>query len=206
MHSKRTLIAAAAGLLLLAPPAFAAGDTDAADQLPRSGLGSEMDEPRTDPRHGMPQPDTLPPRSGLGSEADRVGDTGFRPVEHMEVQRSGDVTYIMGGVDPLQREKLKQMGGDYNLELALPSQRGEYFGGGALEIRDQRGRTVLTTQVDAPLLLAKLPPGNYSVQLSADGETTTRAVTIGTEGRQELAMSWPGHTGIEAGDAPADQQ
>ena len=45
--------------------------------------------------------------------------------------------------------------------------------------------------MDGPILLAKLPPGTYTIKASSDGKTLTKSVTVTAQGLRLVDFRWP---------------
>ena len=57
-------------------------------------------------------------------------------------------------------------------------------------VRDTKGQTVLKTTSGGPFLLARLDPGQYTIQASLNGKMLQQKVTVGHEPIRHLFL-WP---------------
>jgi hypothetical protein len=117
-------------------------------------------------------------------------DEGSLPPERSQ----GSVTYVSGGIGKDESDAMKQAASRYSLaiELASPaSPRAQYVADVKIDIRDQRGATVLSTISDGPILLAKLPPGRYTVNAAKNGASQQRNIVIGSGGPVRAMFSFP---------------
>ena len=106
----------------------------------------------------------------------------------------GSVTYISGGIGKDEADAMKQAASRYSLaiEMASPvSPRAQYVADVKIDIRDQRGATVLSTISDGPILLAKLPPGRYTVNAARNGVSQQRNIVVGSGGPLRAMFSFP---------------
>lgn len=101
------------------------------------------------------------------------------------VQRHGEVSYLTGGVGVNQATAFKQEADRYPLAIQIARRAGgqnQYTAGAEVAISDSSGRAMLQTQAQGPFLLADLPPGRYQVEVSLDGKTQRRDVTVKDSG------------------------
>ena len=106
----------------------------------------------------------------------------------------GSVTYVSGGIGKDESDAMKQAASRYSLaiEMASPaSPRAEYVADVKIDIRDQRGATVLNTISDGPILLANLPPGRYTVNATKNGASQQRDIVVGSGARPRVMFSFP---------------
>src|ERR1700676_1587685 len=113
-------------------------------------------------------------------------DEGTLPPERSQ----GSVTYVSGGIGKDESDAMKQAASRYSLAIEMASRaspRAEYVADVKIDIRDQRGATVLSTISDGPILLANLPPGRYTVNAARNGASQQRNIVVGA-GRPVRAM------------------
>jgi hypothetical protein len=117
-------------------------------------------------------------------------DEGSLPPERSQ----GSVTYVSGGIGKDESDAMKQAASRYSLaiEMASPaSPRAQYVADVKIDIRDQRGATVLSTISDGPILLANLPPGRYTVNAARNGASQQRNIVVGSRGPVRAMFSFP---------------
>jgi opacity protein-like surface antigen len=117
-------------------------------------------------------------------------DDGTLPPERSQ----GSVTYVSGGIGKDESDAMKQAASRYSLiiEMASPaSPRAQYVADVKIDIRDQRGATVLSVTSDGPFLLANLPPGRYTVNAAKNGTTQQRNIVVGSGAHPRLMFSFP---------------
>jgi energy-converting hydrogenase Eha subunit F len=77
-------------------------------------------------------------------------------------QTQGQVTYITGGVGQEEVAAMRMQGPRFPLSLEFikaAKPNAEFLSGVNVTIKDQQGKTVLSTVSDGPILLARIPPG-----------------------------------------------
>ena len=125
-----------------------------------------------------------------GMTAASHADDGTLPAERTE----GSVTFVSGGIGKDESEAMKRAASRYSLMIEMSSSggpRAEYVSGVKIDIRDQRGTTVLSTTSDGPFLLANLPPGQYSIDATWNGKSQQRKVAVAAGAHPRVMLSFP---------------
>lgn len=151
---------------------------------PASALPEEDGPPIIEPPVDEPPVDDEAPAANAPASA--TGDA-------MQVMTSAQgVRYVSGGVGETDREALKAMAGEFNLELMFAMQGGgEYLADVKVRIVDSKGAVVLDNVVSkGPYFLAKLPSGSYTVEANANGQIQKNTAKIGAEQRVRLNFLW----------------
>ncbi len=110
-----------------------------------------------------------------------------------DVQQSGTVAYVSGGIGVDEADAFKAASGNWPLalEFSVAAQpRAQYASDVSVHIA-ARGRSVLDTTTDGPYLLVKLPPGAYTVSATFHGKTVTRQVAVKRNGSAHASIMWP---------------
>ncbi|MBN1850146.1 MAG: carboxypeptidase regulatory-like domain-containing protein [Deltaproteobacteria bacterium] len=95
----------------------------------------------------------------------------------LQIKKDGEIPYAAGGVGINERKKMIEMEDEYNLKLIFATQSGNYLAKVDVTIEDQYGRKLLNVMVDGPLMLVRLPQGEYMIKAYADkGQKTQRVV------------------------------
>ena len=68
---------------------------------------------------------------------------------------------------------------------------GNYVGDAKVRIVDAQGRAVLDAVADGPFLLAKLPPGAYTVSADLSGKEQKQSARVGEGKQEQLKFTWP---------------
>ena len=106
-------------------------------------------------------------------------------------QRSGGVTWLTGGVTLEERDAIREQASDYNLWIWLARSGSGYFLADVrVSVEDADGHPVLDTVTDGPWLLARVPPGRYTIRTDQGGAPT--AVTVGPSGQAVAVLRFPG--------------
>jgi hypothetical protein len=114
------------------------------------------------------------------------------------LQSNGAVEYLSGGVGKEEADALKQQSADYALTLEFASSRsaegdtspGAYVADVRVDIRDAQGRPMLNTMSTGPLLLVRLPPGDYTVVADWDGVRKQRSIDVPEGARRHVVFMW----------------
>jgi hypothetical protein len=105
-------------------------------------------------------------------------------------QTSGPVRYVSGGVGKDQQAAMKQAASKYVLELEFV-QGGKgadvFMANVPVTIKDHTGKVILDARSDGPLMLAKLPDGQYTISAQNAGKTESRKVKI-EHGKHEMVV------------------
>jgi hypothetical protein len=107
-----------------------------------------------------------------------------------QVKTEHDISYVSGGVGKDERESLRKIAKDDNLELSFALQNKEYLGGADVVIKDNNGKDLLTAVSDGPLFFAKLPAGTYTVEATAQGKTETQLAHVTPSGQDRVYFTW----------------
>jgi hypothetical protein len=125
-----------------------------------------------------------------GFAAAAHADEGTLPAERSQ----GSVTYVSGGIGKDESDAMKQAASRYSLAIEMSSPAGpraEYVADVKIDIRDQQGKTLLSTTSDGPILLANLPPGRYTINAEKNGKSQQRNVVVGPSARPRVQFSFP---------------
>jgi hypothetical protein len=125
----------------------------------------------------------------IGVLASARADEGALPAQRSQ----GSVTYISGGIGKDESDAMKQAASRYSLSIEMSSPAGpraEYVSDVKIDIRDQRGASVLSTNTDGPILLANLPPGRYTINASKGGKSQQRDIVVGAGARPTVKFSF----------------
>lgn len=115
-----------------------------------------------------------------------------------QLQSNGTVDYLSGGIGKDEADALKQQSADYALTLEFASSRsaegdvspGAYLADVKVDIRDAQGRQMLDTTAQGPLLLVRLPPGDYTVIADWNGVRKQHSVDLPEGARRHVVFMW----------------
>ena len=103
-----------------------------------------------------------------------------------QVQTANGVEYLNGGAGEDARAALDARGAEFPLRLVFSMTSGAYTVADHVEVSNAKGR-VLGVDKAGPMLLVKLPPGDYTVEASYGGKHETRKVRVG---RASTTVHW----------------
>jgi len=114
------------------------------------------------------------------------------------LQSNGAVDYVSGGIGKEEADALRQHSADYALTLEFASSRsaegdtspGAYIADVQVDIRDARGRPMLNTTSTGPLLLVRLPAGDYTVVADWNGVRKQHTVDLPEGARRHVVFMW----------------
>lgn len=95
----------------------------------------------------------------------------------IRVQDAGGVQFLNGGVGEQERIAMQALRAEFPLHVVFSGKAGEY--GVADQLRVLSGNhPVVTVDKAGPLLMVKLPPGNYTLEAAFAGKTQRRSVQL----------------------------
>jgi hypothetical protein len=104
----------------------------------------------------------------------------------------GAVTWVSGGLGRTESAAMTAEAKDYPLRLFFSIENTvEYLADVHVTIKDHTGTDVLSTTAEGPIMLVKLPPGEYTVVADAFGKDLRETVTVGAKGGEQLSFHWP---------------
>ena len=140
-------------------------------------------------RHGKALPATV--MAGLAAAFLSAGPA----FAELQASRT-DVPYATGGVTSDEADALRAQARDYSLEvtMAAPGEvpgYNDFVAGTRVRVLDAKGNLVLDVQDAGPILLADLPPGNYTLEAVDNGSVQARHVRVGARnGRTQITFLW----------------
>jgi hypothetical protein len=109
--------------------------------------------------------------------------------------RYGQVPYASGGITSDEADAMRARARNYSLEITMAAPSpfpgyNDFVAGTAVRVTDGNGIVVLEAPDAGPILLADLPPGNYTIEAADNGQVQTRHVHVGPRGRTQLTFLW----------------
>jgi hypothetical protein len=104
--------------------------------------------------------------------------------------QAADLPHLSGGVGSDEREALRAKERDYNVKVTTAMQSGDYLSGVVVVIESAAKEPVLETTMTGPILLAKLPPGSYTIKATRGAQMLTQTVTIEAQGLKQIDFRW----------------
>ncbi len=110
----------------------------------------------------------------------------------LKPQTQGDISFISGGVGGDERDAMRAISKDYNLNLLFSLEvSGEYLRDVQVRIKDTSGKRLLETVADGPMFFAGLKPGRYDLSVEQNGHSIEKSIVIDAQYRTTLSMTWP---------------
>ena len=119
-----------------------------------------------------------------------AGSAAAQPQVTLQQGKSGQVSWVAGGTRTAEIDALAAQEKGHTLKLVFTLTAGNYLAGVDVKLRDAKGTVVLDQADTGPVLLAKLPPGAYTVTATSEGREQVRNVQVGTGMRTEY-LRWP---------------
>jgi hypothetical protein len=104
---------------------------------------------------------------------------------------AADVPYVSGGVGTDERLEMTAREKDHNLKIVVADDSGDFLADVQIAIDSAKKETVLEATMAGPILLAKLPPGTYTVKATSEAKTLTKTVTVPAQGLRTVDFRWP---------------
>ena len=96
-----------------------------------------------------------------------------------KLQNSNGIDYMNGGSGTEGVDYMKARGNEFPLQITFSGRGGEYGVAEKLVVLSA-GRELISVPDAGPLMMFKLPPGNYTVEATFKGVTEKRSVSVGT--------------------------
>lgn len=108
----------------------------------------------------------------------------------LQVRDYQGIRYVSGGVGLSEREELSALSPQFNLRLMFAIHgAGNYLADVGVRILGSGGAVVLDAKSEGPHFLAQLPPGRYTVEVSARDQTQRQTAQISTR-QTRLNFYW----------------
>lgn len=109
-----------------------------------------------------------------------------------KAKTEGAVTYLSGGIGHDEALAMRRAAKHYPLSMVFSKgKRGEFVADVNVTIKDKVGKTVLKTVSDGPIMLTKLPAGEYSVTAALGDKALRRTAKISGKGDVQESFHWP---------------
>ena len=109
------------------------------------------------------------------------------------IHKMGSVEYLSGGIGLDESRAIESASHQWPLILefvAKDGQHASFLTDVQVRVRDAKGHTTLEATSDGPFLLAKLPPGRYSVDATVGGKTLYENVVIRQHQPAKAVFVW----------------
>jgi len=109
-----------------------------------------------------------------------------------QARTANGIAYMSGGIGEAEAAAMKEEARHYPLSMVFSARKdNEYLADVHVDIKNKAGKEVLNTVSDGPIMLVKLPAGNYKVAAEVEGKTLQRSVRIPARGDEQLNFHWP---------------
>lgn len=102
------------------------------------------------------------------------------------------VPFLSGGVGDDAMAELTARQNEFDLKLYFVGQSGSYLSDIRTTIIDARGKGVLMTTSEGPVLLANLPAGTYTIKAQKNGQTLEQKLTVAPGKLKTTYFRFPG--------------
>ena len=102
------------------------------------------------------------------------------------VQMQGGVEYLNGGAGEEERAAIVAQSADLPLRIVFSVARGAYVVADHVDVTSA-GAKVLSLDNVGPLLAIKVPPGDYTIDVTVAGKSERRPIKVG---RQAIVLNW----------------
>ena len=97
---------------------------------------------------------------------------------------------VTGGVGLESADEIKPQQANFNLKFVFTLMEGDYVADVAVKIADAGGKVVLEQMVEGPILMARLPAGNYVATVTYEGTAQTRKIALHDKGIRTEQVRW----------------
>jgi hypothetical protein len=120
----------------------------------------------------------------------RSADVTAQGLDSSQVQMYQGIPSLSGGIGEEERETLRRLAREYNVQLIFAAKEGHYVAEVHVTIADERGSTVLEAVSEGPWLYTKLPAGTYTIMAQVNGQTQRRVVHVGQQHQTPPQFYW----------------
>jgi len=106
------------------------------------------------------------------------------------VREHQGVRYLTGGIGEEERAAILAFAADFNLKLLFAEKGGAYLADVTVIVTGADARKVLELDAGGPLVLARLPAGDYRIAATAGGREQVRKASVPATGQRTLVFYW----------------
>jgi hypothetical protein len=108
----------------------------------------------------------------------------------------GGIPYVNGGVTSDEADTLRAEARRFPMEVTMARRSefpgyNEFVAAARLRVLDSRGNVLFERADTGPIFLADLPPGDYTLEATYDGQTRTQHVHVGGQKHANVTFVWP---------------
>jgi hypothetical protein len=102
------------------------------------------------------------------------------------------ITFLSGGIGKTEASAMKNEARHYPLSMVFSATKtNEYLADVLVTLKNEAGKKLLSAVSDGPIMLVKLPAGEYKVAAEINGKTLHRTVRVSGKGDRRLEFHWP---------------
>ena len=106
------------------------------------------------------------------------------------IQTYHGIPYVSGGVCEEDRQSLRQMTKEDNLQLIFAAKDRDYLSDVTVRIADDKGREVLNTVTQGSWLFTNLPTGKYTIKATLRGHSQGAITEVSPKGQTHVYLTW----------------
>lgn len=114
-------------------------------------------------RKALPGDPYAPSEGAAGFSA----GSGAIPALPLEVKSENGITYVTGGIGDEEMAQLKAQQGNFNVQVLLTAQHGEYLGEALARVIGADGADLAVIENAGPYVYVQLKPGSYTFEVTA---------------------------------------
>lgn len=127
----------------------------------------------------------------LGSEPESVSPGVDLSAAPPAQKSATGIEYRSGGVGKEERDALHVVTAAYPLKIVLSAGGdGAFVSDATVRVDDGSGKAIFEADGIGPLVYVNLPPGSYTVAVTARGSTKQQRVSLGAGKQTAISVSW----------------
>lgn len=108
-----------------------------------------------------------------------------------EGKTSQGFPYLFGGVGTDEREALEERAKGFNVKLIFAEKHGSFVSGVTVAMATAKGAAIIALKTEGPWFYIQLPPGEYSVKATFNGETKQiKNLTVPKDKKVQHGLVW----------------
>ncbi len=111
-------------------------------------------------------------------------NTGLQPTQ------VGNITYISGGIGSDEEQAMKSEAKNYDLRISNATKAGDFIADTNLVIKSKNGHEMIRADNTGPLFYAKLPAGQYVVEVTDGDQKRVRDIKVSDRHPDDMHLIW----------------
>jgi hypothetical protein len=108
----------------------------------------------------------------------------------LTVQTDHGIPHVSGGISMNERQTLRQMTHDDNVQLIFAAKNRDYLSDVTVRITNDKGHQVLNTLSQGPWFFTKLPAGKYTIRATTKGQSQGAVLEAPATGQARIYLTW----------------